>query len=162
MRNAECIKFYFLLNEATSIAKLKFVKLLLLLTEWMMRIFMVVLSYKYGKFSFWPFLEAHQTWSLHQKKSCYTSGNWWKVKYAEIFLVKKQGRGYGAGARPGLQIRCRRAWVRWGEFDSHALPPIFYLYFKYLHIFLTQKLSLQSQFGHPFEGPLSNDIEAIR
>jgi len=52
MRNAECIKFYFLLNEATSIAKLKFVKLLLLLTEWMMRIFMVVLSYKYGKFSF--------------------------------------------------------------------------------------------------------------
>ena len=35
-----------------------------------------------------------------------------------------QGRGYGAGARPGLQIRWFLALVRNGEFDSHALPPI--------------------------------------
>lgn len=35
------------------------------------------------------------------------------------------GRGYGAGARPGLQIRCFPALVGKGEFDSHALPPFF-------------------------------------
>ena len=41
------------------------------------------------------------------------------------FSFFPQGRGYGAGARPGLQSRCHCAWVQWGEFDSHALPPIY-------------------------------------
>ena len=36
------------------------------------------------------------------------------------------GRGYGAGARPGLQIRCFPALVGKGEFDSHALPPFIF------------------------------------
>ncbi|HAK59896.1 MAG TPA: hypothetical protein DCO77_05870 [Nitrospiraceae bacterium] len=40
-----------------------------------------------------------------------------------VLLQHTKGRGYGAGARPGLQIRCSSARAGEGGFDSHALPP---------------------------------------